>query len=309
MLDRFSTLDYPPAQRTEAWRAHLSEALFVADYRPLSEEGIVSDHAAMSVDEGRVHSFASNGHVVDLTATAAGGSAPILYFTTVLSGRAMYWSRSAMEIAGPGDTLVYDPADPFFISFHDDTRLVLFESREGALPLADQWRRRPCARLRTGLARAGGAHGAPEALQHVYAGLRGGDREARLGEAADRLIRTLERAAAEALAPGHYSSAVEYIEARLHDPGLSVRELAAAVHLSERQLARVFAERGASPSGFIIEARMRRAERLLAAGDRSVREVATECGYASASHFSRTFSAHAGCSPAAFRIRRLRGSA
>ena len=309
MLERFSTLDYPAAQRTEAWREHLSEALFVADYRPLSEEGIVSDHAAMEVDAGRVHSFASNGHVVDLTGTARSGSGASLYFTTVLSGRAMYWSRRAMEIAGPGDTLVYDPADPFFISFHDDTRLVLFESGEGGMPLAEEWRRRPCARLRTGLSRSGAGAGAPEALQHVYAGLRGGGGDARLGAAADRLIRALERTARETLAPGHYSAAVRHIETRLHEPGLGVREVAAAVHLSERQLARVFEERGGSPSRFIADARMRLAEELLATDDRSVREVAAACGYASASHFSHAFRAHAGCSPTAYRGRALAGSA
>jgi len=307
MLERFSTQGYPAAQRTEIWRDHLIETLFVAEYRALSDEGIVSDHASMEVDAGRLHGFTSNGHVVDLTATAKGAPAPALYFTTVLSGRAMYWSNSAMEIANPGDTLVYDPADPFFLSFHDDTRLVLFEARESALPLAEEWGRRPCTRLRIGRARPGrGASGSvPEALQQVFAGLEAGSRgrDARLGVAAERLIRGLERAAGETLAPGHYSAAIRCIEERLHEQGFGVRELAEAVHLSERQLARVFGERGASPSRSLTEARMRRAETMLAPGECSVQKIAAACGYASASHFSHAFRAYAGCSPTAFRRR------
>lgn len=312
ILDRFSTRGYPAAERTDIWRKHLSETLFVADYRALSAEGIVSEHAAIGVDAGRLHSFTSNGHVVDLTASGAqappsGRSAPILYFTTVLTGRAMYWSNSAMEIAEPGDTLVYDPADPFFMSFHDRTRLLMFESRGGDFPLAEEWGERPCLRLRAG--GDGGPGENSDELRRIHAGLQHGARvETGLAAAVDRVIPALERTAREAIAPGYYSCAVDYVEERLADPGLNVRALAEAVHLSVRQLGRVFGERGTSPSRYIIQRRMRHAAQLLGAGDRTVQQVAAACGYGSVSHFSRAFSAHTGQSPQAYSTRERAGA-
>lgn len=300
---RFSTSRYPAAQRTEIWRDYLSEELFVADYRALSADGIVSEHASMEVAAGRMHSFASNEHIVDLTvpeahAPSTGGTAPIMYFTTLLSGRAMYWSNSRMEIATPGETLVYNPADPFFMSFHDDTRLLMFESRGGAFPLAEEWAGRSCMRVRTDF----GRRVQRDILGRVYAGLQHGlHTNLQFAHEVEGLLATLEHTAREALTPGHFSVAVEVIEARLGDPAFSVRELASAVHLSERQLTRVFEERGTTPGRYIIEARMRFAEELLAAGDRTIREVAAACGAGSASHFSRTFTKYTGQTPSAYR--------
>lgn len=305
-LHRFSTGGYPAAQRTRIWQQHLSETLFVADYRALNPEGVLSDHAAIGVDAGRMHSFTSNGHIVDLTApgaqtppvTAAG---PILYFTVVLGGRAMYWSNSTMEIAEPGDMLVYDPSDPFFMSFHDRTRLLMFESRAGSFALAEEWGGRACLRIGTGQ-----TVGRRDELQHIYAGLQyGPGGGAGLAHAVDRAIPMLERAARAAVTPGHYSAAVAFIVDHLTDPELTVQAVADAVHLSPRQLARVFGEHGVSPSRYITDTRMRRAARLLAAGEHTVQEVAAMCGYSSVSHFSRTFTAHSTQSPSAYRARAL----
>ncbi|MBN1673005.1 MAG: AraC family transcriptional regulator [Kiritimatiellae bacterium] len=71
---------------------------------------------------------------------------------------------------------------------------------------------------------------------------------------------------------------------------LSRREIAAAVRLSPAHLARVFrATTGDTPAGRLTALRMERARRLLLDSTLSVTEIALEVGYASFSHFSKTF--------------------
>lgn len=56
-----------------------------------------------------------------------------------------------------------------------------------------------------------------------------------------------------------------------------------------------------TPMEYVREARLRRAARLLHRGELSASDVATRVGFASRSHFSRTFHEHFGCPPAEFR--------
>lgn len=304
-LSRFSTSQYSPAQRTGIWRDYLRDELFLAEYRPLSDEGILSDHAAIELDEGRLHSFTSNAHTVDLTAASAVAATPQLtphsaagqplYFTTVLAGRAMYWSHATMEIAQPGETLVYDPTDPFFITFHDDTQLLLFESHGGACTLAETWGGRPCLRIRS----------TSDVAQQVYRGLHfGAEAERQLSKQVAQLIHTVERQAGEQLSPGPFSAALAYIEAQYADPHLSVESVARHVHLSPRQLTRVFSDHGETVIRSIIHRRMEHARGLLASPATnlmSIQELAAACGYGSAAHFSPSFTAHYGVSPTTYR--------
>jgi AraC-like DNA-binding protein len=68
----------------------------------------------------------------------------------------------------------------------------------------------------------------------------------------------------------------------------------------------VFAKRfhegfGQTPMDYVREVRMRSAAQLLAQPELSVDSIATRVGFASRSHFSKSFSEQFGCSPTAFR--------
>ncbi|MGH3736801.1 MAG: helix-turn-helix transcriptional regulator, partial [Micromonosporaceae bacterium] len=86
---------------------------------------------------------------------------------------------------------------------------------------------------------------------------------------------------------------------------VTVRDVAAAVHLSERHAERLFREQtGASLMATLRRLRMELAGRRLLEGDLPVGEVARACGYADARAFSTAFRRHHGQTPGEFRTTR-----
>lgn len=154
---------------------------------------------------------------------------------------------------------------------------------------------------------AGGTAGLDLALA-LIARDRGADLAARVGE---WFIRTDMRDAAGPQRPGpaerHRTTnravlaALAVIEARL-DQSLDRADLARGVGLSLRQLERLFvAHRGQGIAATIWAIRLDAAAHLLRSTDRSVTEIAFECGFASAAHFSRRFRARLGMAPSQMR--------
>ena len=76
------------------------------------------------------------------------------------------------------------------------------------------------------------------------------------------------------------------------DPELSVRQVSRAVGISERHLARVFADHSATVGQVISEERIRRARELLldpARARSTIAHIAAMAGFTSPSHFARAF--------------------
>ncbi|SEN65077.1 AraC-type DNA-binding protein [Sphingomonas gellani] len=96
------------------------------------------------------------------------------------------------------------------------------------------------------------------------------------------------------------------IEARYADPTLTMRDAAAAAHVSLRSAYLLFASRGLDFGGLLRSVRLDRAiERLHhggAAGDR-ILDIALAVGFSDLSHFNRTFRARFGCTPGEARAR------
>lgn len=87
-----------------------------------------------------------------------------------------------------------------------------------------------------------------------------------------------------------------------HDRVLPIPVLARAVGLSRRQLERLFTqETGKGPAAFAVELRLRHADWLMATTERTLTDIALECGYADVAHFSRSYKQHFGASPSAGR--------
>ncbi|ABE54983.1 ATP-binding region, ATPase-like protein [Shewanella denitrificans OS217] len=81
------------------------------------------------------------------------------------------------------------------------------------------------------------------------------------------------------------------------DPNLSVQDLVAAAHLSERQLARKFqAILGITPLDFITQYRLAKAKTMLQQGHR-ISQVSLDVGFSSANYFSRQYKKKYGVSP------------
>ena len=92
-----------------------------------------------------------------------------------------------------------------------------------------------------------------------------------------------------------------YIEAHLHEP-LTLEQLARHVHRSPTYLTTRVRERIGQPvMDYVIERRMREAQRLLASTDEPVSAIGEAVGYPEPSTFSRLFRKRHALSPAAWR--------
>ena len=88
------------------------------------------------------------------------------------------------------------------------------------------------------------------------------------------------------------------------DEDLSVGTLAGRMHLSERQLTRVFgSELGATPADYVERLRVERARSLLETDGTSLESVASRCGFTSAEVMRRAFHRRIGASPSDYRER------
>lgn len=105
------------------------------------------------------------------------------------------------------------------------------------------------------------------------------------------------------------AAAIERVRSRLaddpqHTPTLA--ELAQDAGLSRFQLLRRFSRRhGLPPHAWLLQVRIHRARRHIAAGD-SLADAAAAAGFADQSHMTRAFSRHCGYTPGAWRDAQLR---
>lgn len=93
----------------------------------------------------------------------------------------------------------------------------------------------------------------------------------------------------------------DLVQGRLNGD-LSVEELASACNLSQATFLRAFRETmGKTPHRWLLQQRIEKAVDLLQFSQRSLSEIATICGFADQSHFTRAFVQSIGATPGAWR--------
>jgi len=103
--------------------------------------------------------------------------------------------------------------------------------------------------------------------------------------------------------PADFAAAIEQMECDLSVP-ITPASLARRSKLSLQRLARLTKRLfGLTPSHFITKTRLTAAARLLRESDRSVSEIAVDCGFYDHSAFTRAFRAATGVTPTEFRGR------
>ena len=92
-----------------------------------------------------------------------------------------------------------------------------------------------------------------------------------------------------------------YIDQNCGDD-LSLEQLAKFSHVNKYYLVHAFTdEYGISPINYLMHARVKKAEKLLATTDYSLSVISHTCGFSSSSYFSQTFKKVAGVSPSSYR--------
>jgi AraC-like DNA-binding protein len=93
----------------------------------------------------------------------------------------------------------------------------------------------------------------------------------------------------------------KYIEDNLTYP-ITVSDLAEHIHISEKQLCRIFAEtKGMSTKQYIKKSKLKKAKDLLKTSDISIKEIASLLGFSSEYYFSQYFKREEGYPPGTFR--------
>ena len=86
------------------------------------------------------------------------------------------------------------------------------------------------------------------------------------------------------------------------DDKITVGVLASVAHLSASHFARGFKEEtGKAPMEYAHDLRLERAKKLLLAGDKSITEIALECGFNSPSYLSACFQKQYKMTPSEYR--------
>ncbi|CAB3751753.1 AraC family transcriptional regulator [Paraburkholderia humisilvae] len=225
-----------------------------------------------------------------------------LFVKVVKSGVMSVEQRGQTTRFGPGHIAVIDPLHTFNESFCEPTRLTILRIPKSALRERGLRYRFPMAccpdpaspdvaAVREFVLHLGSQTGkASDALL------------VRLGDQCldlmDVLVNNRHGAANGRASAATVLRAKQLIARRIGDPELSVIRIAAELNISISCLTRALKASGVSPMRYAWSMRLEHATRLLAGAPQgAIQEVAYQCGFASAAHFSRAFKERYGMTP------------
>jgi AraC-like DNA-binding protein len=292
----FSTVGLPEEQRIELWESHNAEALIGLRCHTLT--AAVLEATEINVQLERVHLARVRGssHLVerDLTMVRRRPADSFALFFS-LAGEAFFYHDDGVRTVQPGQMLMCDADRPFMRGFSQGLEeLVLKIPRE---VFADVTGIDHIARPIVMSFAAGASSFAHTLARHVGAAARDQNANPADEQTLLELVAALAGKNRASVSSAHHAAAVTFIDQHLSDPALSAVQVAAAVGISARHLSRVFGGAGMSVPQYILRRRLERAHQLLerpAATSMTVAEVARQCGFLSAAHFSRVFTIHFG---------------
>jgi AraC-like DNA-binding protein len=309
-----STDGLPPGETVPAWHAWMAR-LFA---------GLDSDLYGDSLFEGHVR-VANAGDVV-LTKLEAGRhrvirsvqglrthESPYLKIVAPWEGVASVRQHSREASARSGSWVIYDTTQEYEVANPEwSEHLIVMLPRQA---IADRGIRLEGLMGRNVGGSSGMARIALETMRSTYQELPGmaPHMARRAGELlVDMVHLSLQELAGQATA-GTQQLALQdrirsYVAAHVRDPALSVESVAVALHCSKRLLHNAFADSQTSVGVFIQHSRLELCMRELRAPEhaqRTITDIAMDCGFGSSAHFSRAFKAYTGLSPSDFRAMRV----
>ncbi|WP_295638813.1 helix-turn-helix domain-containing protein [uncultured Methylibium sp.] len=307
----FSTLTLPPERRVERWAEAVSDRFVESGFEVRHPERFDASMLNHDVADLSLTHFSSAGHgrkrVMRSQRAAARAAEEFFLVSLQLEGSCAVLQDGREALLQPGQFAIYDTRRPYELVLNGDYQQAVLRVPRRALAT----RLPDCdALVATGVsakalparvlmqmlreASTGTTELAPAAAQDLSeallcvlsAGLRG-LRDGTAPQAARPGAAQLERIKA-------------YVAAHLHDPGLNVPRIAAALGLSRSYLHQLFRSEGSTLERWIWEQRLAACERTLSDprhADRSITDIAYGHGFSDAAHFSRSFRRRFGVAP------------
>ncbi|ATL25057.1 helix-turn-helix domain-containing protein [Streptomyces formicae] len=264
----------------------------------------------------RIRTFRGTARPVRHVPDADAVTDPYVLLGFHTAGRATLGGPGSTEVCLPGDVFLRDGARPLTLEEREDFELHLVHVPRRALALTDRQ-----ARDLAGRAPFADGTVAPllgPLLREITAAEPGPPSRAALrwaGAVADLVaLLAVEDAGPGSAEDGQDREALvrrlrAYVDANLRDRNLTPATVAEAQHISIRYLHKLFEGRGSTVGRWIQHRRLEEARRELARparDDITVAAVASRWGFASATHFSRSFRTAYGMSPSDWRDGRTR---
>ncbi|MCW4385190.1 helix-turn-helix domain-containing protein [Salinibacterium sp. SYSU T00001] len=296
----FSTARVRPEDRLARWEEYNERELFGLRVSTLSGHGLLAKQTNLDLRRLRFTEIVGNDHVIERTPrNIAQKPVDAIMLCLLLEGDAFFYHSDGCETLTAGDAVIYDTERPFMYGFSSAMRQVILELPrtlfEGRM-LSDGAFRPRVLRLTDSASATNHARTATRAVLNT---LQSPPQDSdSLEESVLDLFGLIAGQSAGSPSTGYLLSAKDFIRTHLRESDLSVSRVARAVGLSERHLARVFADDATTLSRYVLDARLARARDLLTANrDAPIAELAASVGFVSAAHFARAFRQRYGCTP------------
>ncbi|QKW37119.1 helix-turn-helix domain-containing protein [Actinomadura sp. NAK00032] len=314
------TSDLPARDQADYWRHLVSSAFGPFHVRPARPGGFAARLSARALGPVEAGDVDAPAHAVRRGARQIARDTRECYkLGLVLRGSCVLRQNGRCAEVGVGDVVFYDLTRPVEIVFGAH-RIFTVVIPHSAVPLPPERLAAFGGRLLGGAGRTGrlassflGAL-AEDGAEAAGIGAGAGD-EPYAHHLGGAIVELVAGAAGEWLgAPPAASpqsaemlrAIQEWIEARLHDPALCPAAIAAAHHVSVRQLYRVFRPAGTTVARYVRARRLENCRRELGdpfLGTQRIGAIANRWGLPDAAAFSRAFRAAYGETPSAYRAR------
>nr|WP_231911080.1 helix-turn-helix domain-containing protein [Corynebacterium suranareeae] len=287
------------------WEGHNARALIPLDIRTIDDRPMQASETNLHLPSIRLASVFGTSQFVERSESFISNNPTgviAIFFAT--EGDAVFFHRGGHVALRPGQAIVYDADRPFLRGFNNRFReLVLTIPKQRYQEIVGSKGPELPAIFEFGATGNASEQALARLVQESLHRIESGEPQhidsttsltkswSDLEVEATGLIRNVLGDAASS-EEGLISAAQKYIETNISDRDLSAAQVAAAVGISERQLARIFADAELTIGRYVLNTRLDFARDALSSRERdrvSVSEIGKRFGFASPSHFSRTF--------------------